>query len=1259
MSKGRKLVSFVVLFLFISQIFLTTGIAFSTALEENPNETVLSDKTVKESSLIPTLNPVNETSTAKTSVSPTPSISDDNVDDEAKDLSKSESILKNEAKVSKKEVIVKYKNKAKRTTVKERITSKRSARKLMSKKYLDNFQMEVVEIEDGESMDSILDELKSDPDIEYAQPDFKLNSYVVPQDDDRYAEQWGLSNSGQNVMGQVGTAGVDIRANEAWDLTMGSENITVAVIDSGIDIKHKDLSNNIYTNAEEIVNGIDDDGNGFVDDVNGWDFANNDNSVYDSESQDSHGTHVAGIIAAGVNNSGITGISPLVKVLPIKFINGSNGYTSDALNAISYAESMGATIANISWGGNEYNPALKEAIEKSGMVFVCAAGNMGTYVDSDPIYPACFGLSNIISVAAVDNRGELASFSSYGSRIDVAAPGVNILSTLPGNKYGYMSGTSMAAPFVSGVAALMSSVDINLSVAQIKSRIRNNVTKISGLEGKVSTSGLLNAKLSILNQAPIGEPSSTILPTPTLIPGEKQSPTDYSVSLAGNHKVNKPIVRKSNLFIDSLLKNPNNNVLNTKDGINNISISRMKGNYLAVTWTTDVDSGSEVYYGKSNLLEKNIKVNELTKKHQIILKESNTEEIKFLKLVSITKDNQEYSTQVLNVKDYVVDMGGTAPSVPEKVEIKRGLTSLQDVSTLSYIMDNNANHSFSSPQLINQGTVFGTMDTTYAQDIYSISLQASTAYKFTLTGIAQGDDYDLYLYNSSGIEIGRSTYSSNYDESITYTPTVTGTYFISVEKFTFGSSSQHHNYQLMAYATNNSPDSFEPNDSEDTAKPITVNTTINPTLNISTDEDWFELNTAKTGKISVTMKSIPVNCDYDVEVYKGDGSLIGGSYASSNKDEVSACLINAPGKYYIRVYSYSGFSPSDTYELKAVVVTPDEFEPNEKLNDVMSESRPEINLETSSYGTIDNVDDTDCYSFLVSRNTKVSVKLQNVPYGTDYDVYLYSYEGGEFVEVGRSTVPGNSDENIEVDLSTGKYYLKVNSWSGFSELDDYKLTLKDLNLGKISIDLDRTIALKGDIITATIKGQTLPSISGYQFNLKYNPKVVQPVMNDMSPFTQSTLPAGRTVLLNQSHSLFTNATNDLTNGTLNFAVGYTNIDSYKQSGVYDKDGIFAVIKFKVLMDYQIQFAFQNCETMPNALNGVYLFNVDGQKINSGLAVSNSKVANLGFPAYPQTVTTNSIENEIPTVDVKSGGAVAITIYNRSTTPHFYNDSEIF
>ena len=294
-----------------------------------------------------------------------------------------------------------------------------------------------------------------------------------------------------------------INATGAWNLTTGSRSVVVGVIDTGIDYTHPDLAANMWRNPGEIAgNGIDDDRNGFVDDIYGYNFVNNNGNPMDDNS---HGTHVSGTIAAVGNNSqGVAGVNWNTSLMALKFLdsNGS-GYISDAIRAVNYATMMksrygvNVRVLNNSWGGGGYSASLDSAIQASnnaGILFVAAAGNSGTNNDTTAQYPANYSSPNVISVAATDQNDQLASFSCYGATtVDLAAPGVSIYSTVPNNRYAVYSGTSMATPHVSGVAALAWAYKPNATVAEIRNALLQGVDHVSSLTGKVATGGRLNA----------------------------------------------------------------------------------------------------------------------------------------------------------------------------------------------------------------------------------------------------------------------------------------------------------------------------------------------------------------------------------------------------------------------------------------------------------------------------------------------------------------------------------------------------------------------------------------------------------------------------------------------------------------------------------------------------------------------------------------------------------------------------------------------
>lgn len=342
--------------------------------------------------------------------------------------------------------------------------------------------------------------------VSFSQEDYPISVSYNYQDkhnytpqDSLYVYQWGVNNFGQ-LIAQYGIEGVDINVSDCWKYTKGLPIVVVGILDTGIDIEHEDLADSIYCNWLEVPqNGIDDDRNGYVDDVHGWDFLNNDSTVYDSLLEDIHGTYVAGIVGAQHNEVGIVGISPNVRIIPLKFMDGKHGNTSDAIRAINYAKRMGVTIINCSWSGTEYNEALRFTMKNSNIMFVCSAGNSAMDVNQTPVYPASFStsLSNVISVGSIDNRGGYDPISNYGQAIDVVAPGVNVISTIPQNGYIFGGGTSAAAPHVTGIICLMKSLNPFIQPKEIKNILKQNVVKDKQYVGKVSSGGRVDAYKSI------------------------------------------------------------------------------------------------------------------------------------------------------------------------------------------------------------------------------------------------------------------------------------------------------------------------------------------------------------------------------------------------------------------------------------------------------------------------------------------------------------------------------------------------------------------------------------------------------------------------------------------------------------------------------------------------------------------------------------------------------------------------------------------
>jgi subtilisin family serine protease len=388
----------------------------------------------------------------------------------------------------------------------------------------------LVTAKDDTTLKEKLMEYSTDPNVEYIQPNYTYHLLSQTSEPD-YSKQWWASNNGTFTYNTyfdypintsdirfskfteynvTATSGIDINIEPVWSLFSNGRPVTIAIVDTGIDINHPDLKDVIYTNTAEIPgDNIDNDHNGYVDDVHGWNFINKNNDVTDYDSlsdENDHGTHCAGIIGASVNGMGIAGVASNtnISILPVKVLGGKDGYgtTLDIIAGIKYAEKMGAQICNLSLGyettTSTVDSILKNTIANSSMLFVIASGNgdrKNNAVNNDiiPTYPASYDCNNIISVANLTCTGTLNSSSNYGLKsVDIAAPGTCIYSTITGNSYEYFSGTSMSAPMVAAGLAEVYSYYTDISMLQASKILLATAKPVSALSGKVSTGGMLD-----------------------------------------------------------------------------------------------------------------------------------------------------------------------------------------------------------------------------------------------------------------------------------------------------------------------------------------------------------------------------------------------------------------------------------------------------------------------------------------------------------------------------------------------------------------------------------------------------------------------------------------------------------------------------------------------------------------------------------------------------------------------------------------------
>jgi len=404
------------------------------------------------------------------------------------------------------ELLIKYKPTLRAADV-ESSLAKINAKKIKQIKELDVLRIQLpkeLKVKDA------LSTLTVDPNIEFVEPNYIYQLAVTPNDP-RFNELWGLHNTGQTG----GTADADIDAPEAWGLQTGAPGIIVAVTDTGVDYNHEDLRANMWTNSGETPgDNIDNDGNGYRDDIHGYDFAEDDGDPMDFHN---HGTHVAGIIGAvGDNNIGVVGVNHRTQIMALKVFKplecggvelGPITNSADSAEAIVYAAMNNAKVINASWRSLTDSLTIKTAIGFANIrsvLFVAAAGNDASDNDTTPVYPSNYAdpaanLPNVISVAATDHNDDLAGFSNFGKvSVNLAAPGDAILSTIRNNQYFKYPGTSMAAPHVSGVAALVWANHPGKTLPQVKQCILNHVDTKPALTNKVSTNGRLNAFKSVL-----------------------------------------------------------------------------------------------------------------------------------------------------------------------------------------------------------------------------------------------------------------------------------------------------------------------------------------------------------------------------------------------------------------------------------------------------------------------------------------------------------------------------------------------------------------------------------------------------------------------------------------------------------------------------------------------------------------------------------------------------------------------------------------
>jgi subtilisin family serine protease len=490
-------------------------------------------------------------------------------------------------------IIIKFKDNQGAT---QSLTPLMSQYQLQEQKSINSLNLKVVRPQqsDPEAYVKLINHLNSLPEVAYAEPDYKVQALFVPNDA-LFDQQWALNNSGQTG----GSIDADIDGAEAWDLYKDGSNVIVAVIDTGVKYDHQDLAGNAWINTNEIANnGIDDDNNGFIDDVYGYDFVNLDGDPMDDNG---HGTHCAGILGAeGDNGIGISGAAHSAQIMGLKFLGASGGgSTSAAIDSIMYAVDNGATILSNSWGGGGFSQALFDAISYANdhdVLFIAAAGNDSRNNDNSPSYPANYDLPNVISVASTDHSDQLSYFSNYGMTVHLAAPGSNILSTYYDGGYASLSGTSMATPYVSGAAVLLRSNFPNLSALETKEILLNTVDELDQLNGILATGGRLNVIAALTEANTSNYINIDSGASGEILPGGSatiQITIDATNKLAGLYESQLSILTNAPEF-ENIPVALNVTVLfdeTPPDSVNDLQINTSNSSNVSLQWSNTGDDG--------------------------------------------------------------------------------------------------------------------------------------------------------------------------------------------------------------------------------------------------------------------------------------------------------------------------------------------------------------------------------------------------------------------------------------------------------------------------------------------------------------------------------------------------------------------------------------------------------------------------------------------------------------------------------------------
>lgn len=832
----------------------------------------------------------------------------------------------------------------------------------------------------GANKDGIVQELNQTAGIIYAQPNFKL----ITSSFDTNQSNWGLNNKGQTIEGIAGISGIDVNISDAWNKTRGSQDVIVGVLDTGIDISHESIAGRT---------------------VPGWDFVNQDDSVYDLDVIDKHGTYVASIIAG--SSSTMTGVAPNIKIMPLKAFTYNYGYTADIIDAIHFAKQNGVKIINCSFAAGDYNSALAEVMNDSDMLFVCAAGNYAVNTSDYVTFPACFALDNIVSVAAVTNTGELADFTTYGDKITLSAPGKSILGAVPENQYETKSGTSASAAYVSGAAALMLSQNRELNVYEMKQILQNSAIKsaramaISGIQPEEFK---LNPLLDITSALNYNTPDFTKV-TPEV---EQENLAAKEVWFEAVNESEVKIHFSSEKAFDSA------HVVVAKDQ--------------TVYTNTDIAPSSREFsisdlsalerYTYNIVFSNGIEREDWLGTFQIIHTENSVAIHEVLSSKQSYQAPQDIEAHAVRAQKDDVLQSAT-------FELQAG--DITPFSTDRYEQENNNSLNLAD-RMYDGDNMWGAISSSTDVDYYKISFSTSGVANFWLGNIPSDCYYTFQILNSSGTILS-SAGNAPYTTANRYNFNVTAgtTYYIKVFSALDTYSSSKYLLRAKWYSEK---DEFEDNDSLETAKAIFPNDGLRilqyATINHPYDYDYYKFTIEQDMYTTVTFRTAE-NTRYEFRLM--DENLSSFIDTSTTIDSNHICMLPA-GTYYFQVNStedVGGYS-AEEYFIGM------EFAPLYTLSEYNS-TRIETMSPNGVYFEVPFINNPRGVEFILTN-----------PSGVNYDMFLY--EGYE-TEIA-SAVTKKETEKISLSLTFGGYLLRVDQAFGVHNLEDFTLQTKYITVGNSS-----------------------------------------------------------------------------------------------------------------------------------------------------------------------------------------------------------------